>query len=90
MIPCWEKSSPTYEAVNGIQYITYSSMFYVLKQSIAWKVRYDWLLKPRISRAIQLRATRAGFTPENVVIVAGTNELKSSHCVTLSHLLNIY
>ena len=28
-------------------------------------MRYDWLFKPRISQAIQLRATRAGFIVAN-------------------------
>ena len=36
------------------------------------KVRPDWLLKRRISFAIHLRATHAGFAPEHLVIVASS------------------
>ena len=50
----------------------------------------DWLLKLRISFAIHLRAIRAEFAPENVVIFAGINELKSSFCAILSHCFSIY
>ena len=39
------------------------------------KARCDWLLKLRISFAIHLRENRAGFASENIVIVAGINEL---------------
>ena len=39
--------------------------------------RADWLLKLRKAFAIHLRAIRAEFAPENVVIFAGINELKS-------------
>ena len=31
-------------------------------------------------KTIHLRATRAGFALENIVIVAGISELKSSYC----------
>ena len=43
----------------------------MLKQWIAFKARSDWLLKLQISLAIHLRATRAGFGPEIIVIVGG-------------------
>ena len=43
-------------------------------------MRADWLLELRIAFAIHLRAIRAQFPPENVVIFAGINELKSSFC----------
>ena len=33
---------------------------------------------------VHLRATRAGFAPENFVIVAGIDELKSSFCAIIS------
>ena len=33
---------------------------------------------------VHLRATRAGLAPENFVIVAGINELKSSFCAIIS------
>ena len=52
---------------------------------IALKVRSDLLLRLRTFFAIHLRATRAEFAPENIVIVARINELKSS-----SHYFNIY
>ena len=39
--------------------------------------RSDLLLKFQISFAIHLRAIRADFAPEKVVIFAGINELKS-------------
>ena len=38
---------------------------------------------PNILR-IHVRATRAGFAPENFVIVAGINEVKSSFCAIIS------
>ena len=44
------------------------------------RARSDWLLKLPKAFAIHLRATRAGFEPENIVIVAGINELKSPLC----------
>ena len=56
----------------------------MLKQWIALKVYSDWLLKLRIFFAIYLRATRAEFAAENIVIVAGINELISSFGATLS------
>ena len=56
----------------------------MLKQWIALKVYSDWLLKLRIFFAIYIRATRAGFVAENIVIVAGINELISSFGATLS------
>ena len=40
----------------------------------------NWLLKLRLSFDIHLRAIRAEFAPENVVIFAGINDLKSSFC----------
>ena len=43
-----------------------------------------------ISFAIHLGAIRAEFAPENVVICAGINELKSSFCGILSHCFSIY
>ena len=50
----------------------------------------DWLLKLRISFAIHLRAIRAEFAPENVVIFAGSgiNEFKSSF-YAISHCLQL-
>ena len=33
-------------------------------------VRPDWLLKRRVSFALHLRVTDAGFAPEHLVIVA--------------------
>ena len=48
------------------------------KEWLTLKVRFDWPHKFRISFGIRLRATRAGFAPENIVIVAGMNNLKSS------------
>ena len=62
----------------------------MLKQSIALNTRADCLLKLRISFAIHLRANRAEFGPENVVIFAGINELKSPFCAILSHCLSTY
>ena len=50
----------------------------MLKPWIVLKTRSDWLLKLQIAFAIHLRATRAGLKPENIVIVAGINEIKSS------------
>ena len=40
--------------------------------------------------ATHLQAIRAKFVPENVVIFAGKNELKSSFCATLSHCFIIH
>ena len=56
------------------------------------KVRSDWLVKLRISFAIHLRATAREFrAPENTVIVAEMNELKSFiFCGLLSHCFSIY
>ena len=51
---------------------------YVLKQWVALKARSDWLLKLPISFASHLRGTPAGFSPENIAIVAGINDFKSS------------
>ena len=41
---------------------------------------------------IRLQATRGGFASENIVIVPGINELKSSFCATgiLSQCFSIY
>ena len=50
----------------------------------------DWLIKLQISFAIHLRATPVGFVPENIVIVAGIYELKSSFCDILSHCFSIH
>ena len=50
----------------------------MLKPRMVLKTRSDWLLKLQIAFAIHLRATRAGLAPENIVIVAGINEIKSS------------
>ena len=62
------------------------SLLVYTKTVMALKAPSDWLLKLRIF-ALHLRATRAGFAPENIVIVAGINELKSSFLATgiLSH-----
>ena len=67
-----------------------NNLLYIPKEWIALKARADWLLKLRISFAIHLRAICAQFAPENVVIFAGINELKSSFCATLSHCFSIY
>ena len=52
---------------------------------IALKVRSDLLLRLRKFFAIHLRATRAEFAPENIVIVVGINGFKS--CFVLHHLI---
>lgn len=52
------------------------------------KPRSDWLLKFRISFAIRLRATRAGFVPKDI-IVTGINELKSTFHTKLSLCFSI-
>ena len=52
------------------------SLLFLLKQGIVLKARSHWLLKLRISFALNPRATRAGFAPKIVVIIAGTDELK--------------
>ena len=52
--------------------------------------RADWLLKLQIFFSIHLRAIRAEFAPENVVIFAGINELNSSFCAIVSHSFSIY
>ena len=57
---------------------------------MALKARSDWLLKLWISFAIHLHAMRARFVPENIVIVARINELKSHFCGILSHCFSIY
>ena len=44
---------------------------------MALKMHSDWLLKHWISFAVHLRATCSGFAPENIVIVARINELKT-------------
>ena len=46
----------------------------------------DCLLKLQISLtlfAVHLRGTCMGLVPENIVIVAGMNELKSSFCAII-------
>ena len=63
---------------------------YILKQWIALKAHSDWLLQIGIFFAIHLQATRRGFAPENIVIVAGINELKSPFREKLSHCFSIY
>ena len=65
-------------------------LYYKLKQWIALKSRCDWLFKLKISYALHLRATCAGFALENIVIVAGINELKSSSCTIFSLCFSIY
>ena len=40
---------------------------------MALKGHSDWLLKLRITLLIQFGATRAGFAPKNIVIVAEIN-----------------
>ena len=52
---------------------------------IALKVRSDLQLRLRTFFAIYLRATRAEFVPENIVIVAGINE----SCFVLHHLITL-
>ena len=49
---------------------------YICKQRIALKASSDCLLSLRISFTIHLRTTRAGFAPENWVMVPRINELK--------------
>ena len=51
---------------------------------------FDWLLIFRRSFAIHLRATRTEFAPENISIIAGINELKSSFSVLLFHYLSVH
>lgn len=53
----------------------------VLKHWIGLKARDDWLLKLRISSAIHSPSNSVGSAPENFVIVARINELKSSFFV---------
>ena len=71
----------TKKKING----KYHSLVYTRNMWIALKVRSDLQLRLRTFFAIHLRATRAEFAPENIVIVARINELKSS-----SHYFNIY
>ena len=52
---------------------------------IALKVRSDLQFRLRTFFAIHLRATRAEFAPENIVIVVGINGFKS--CFVLHHLI---
>ena len=56
----------------------------VLKHWIGLKARDDWLLKLRISSAIHSPSNSVGSAPENIVIVARINELKSSLCPILT------
>lgn len=51
---------------------------YTLIQWIALEVHSDWLFKIRISFAIHLRATCAGFAPKNILFIEGMKEFKSS------------
>ena len=67
--------------ING----NHHSLVYTRNMRIALKVRSDLQLRLRTFFAIHLRATRAEFAPENIVIVAGINELKS--CFVLHHLI---
>ena len=67
-----------------------NNLLYIPKQWIALNARADWLLKLRIPFAIHLRAIRSQIAPENVVIFAGINELKSSLCAILSHCFSIH
>ena len=67
--------------ING----NYHSLVYTRNMRIALKVRSDLQLRLRTFFGIHLRATRAEFAPENIVIVAGINELKS--CFVLHHLI---
>ena len=55
---------------------THQIRYVILKQRKALKTHPDWLPKIRISFAILLEATRARFAPENIVTVAGINQLK--------------
>ena len=71
----------TQKKING----KYHSLVYTRNMRIALKVRSDLRLRLRTFFAIHLRATRAEFAPENIVIVAGINELKS--CFVLHHLI---
>ena len=59
------------------------------KQWIALNPCADWLPELRIFCAIHLRAIRAEFAPENVVIFSGINELKSFFGAILSHCFSI-
>ena len=63
------------------------SLIYTRNMWIALKVRSDLQLRLRTFFAIHLRAKRAEFAPENIVIVARINELKS--CFVLHHLIII-
>ena len=78
------------EEVTRIPSLGNSNTKYILKQWMALEARSDWLLNLRLSFAIHLRSTCAGFAPENIMIVAGINELKSSFCATSSRYFRIY
>ena len=60
----------------------------ILRQWIALKSRSDWPLKFCISFLIHLSATRAGFAPEIIVVIARINEC--SFCAILTHCFSIY
>ena len=62
---------------------------HTVKQWLALKACSDWLLKVQISFVIHLQASQAGFAPENILNLTGTNELKSSFCAILTHCFNI-
>ena len=48
----------------------------ILKQWIASKARSDWPFNSEYPLLINVRATRTGFAPENIVIVAEINKWK--------------
>ena len=74
----------------GILYGDYQLLVYTKKQWILLKAHSDWLFKLRISFVSYLPATRAIFVRENIINVAGKNELKLSFCATLTHCFSVY
>ena len=67
---CYKKIALVFSQSAALNFF---SILLILIQWTALKARSDWLLKLRISFDIHLQATRAGFAPENIVIVAGIN-----------------
>lgn len=67
------------------------SVFIVLSITVdSIEGAFDWLLKPQISFAIHLLATRVGFAPENNKIIAEMSELESSFCALTSRCFRVY
>ena len=72
----FDKERPYVFEVREI-YGTFLAVVISKKKHIALKASSDWLLK------------LARFAPENIVIVAGINELKSSFYAILSHCFGV-